>query len=255
MPNTAQHKKSAAKRRIFLVEEHPVFRRGLALLLNEERDLQVCGEAATAAEAIAGIESVKPDLVITGVALSGRNGLELAKDLAALHPGLGVLVFSGSDESFYAFRALRAGARGYVTKQSSLSEVLEAIRTVLTGEIYLSNKMRVRMFQTFGPGNRSAEGLPPLTGVETLSDRELEVFRLIGQGIGTRQIATDLNLSTSTVEAHRTNIKRKLGTNSAPKLVLQAVQWLQSQALGWEHCEFYDDCKLRLERQKAKKRT
>lgn len=254
MTKIGQNNMLTPKRRIFLVEEHPVFRRGFALLLNQEKDLEVCGEAATAAEAMSGIALLKPDLVITGIALSGRNGLELAKDLATVHPQLPILLFSGSDESFYAFRALRAGAKGFLSKQSDLNQVLEAIRTVLAGEIHLSNKMRFRMFQTFGASHDAADALPQLTGVETLSDREVEVFRLVGQGIGTREIAANLKLSLSTVEAHRTNIKRKLGAKSAPQLVLQAVNWLNSRAANDRVCELFDDCKLRLELQQAKKR-
>jgi DNA-binding NarL/FixJ family response regulator len=253
MTKMGRNNKLAPKRRILLVEEHPVFRRGFSLLLNQEKDLEVCGEAGTAVEALAAIETLKPDLVITGIALSGRNGLELAKDLAALHPQLPTLVYSGADESFYAFRALRAGAKGYLAKQSEISQVLEAIRTVLAGEIHLSNKMRARMFENLGSGNRAADTRPQLAGVEALSDRELEVFRLIGQGIGTRQIAADLNLSSSTVEAHRTNIKTKLGTKNSPHLMLQAVQWLSSQAPNSSECPLFDDCKLRIEEQKARK--
>lgn len=246
------------RRKIFLVEEHPVLRAGLALLLNREKDLEVCGEAASAAEAMSGIAALKPDLVITAIALPGRNGMELVKDLAARDPQLRILVFSGINESLYALRALRAGAKGYLMKQSSVGKVLEAIRTVLAGEVYLSNKMRFRMFQSIAAEKGASDTQPHRTGVETLSDRELEVFRLIGQGIGTRQIAANLNLSFSTVEAHRSNIKRKLGADDAPQLMLQAVQWLNATRIedGFlAACEFQEGCELRVELQKAKKKT
>lgn len=218
-------KKALVKRRVFLVEDHPVTRRGFALLLNLEPDLMVCGEAAAAARALPGIESAKPDLVVIDIALPGKDGLELIKDLATLHPQLPTLVFSTLDELIYAKRALQAGAKGYVMKQAPVEQLFVAVRQVLDGEVYLSEAMRNHLLMA----SLHSSGQDPPFGVEHLTDRELEVFRLIGEGLGTRQIAKNLSLSISTVETHRTHLKERLGLKSATDLVRQAVEWLHNQ--------------------------
>jgi len=220
-----QLSKTPPKRRVFLVEDHPVTLQGLALLLNQEADLTVCGQAATVGKALSAIEAAKPDLVVVDIALPGRDGIELIKELTSFHPELPTLVLSTLDEGIYAERSLRAGARGYVMKEEAVDLLLLAVRQVLAGDVYLSEAMRSHLFQ------KSLNQATPATvlGVEQLTDRELEVFRLIGQGVGTRQIAKDLGVSSSTVETHRTNMKRKLGAPRAPDLMRQAVAWLHGQ--------------------------
>jgi DNA-binding NarL/FixJ family response regulator len=215
------------KHRIFLVDDHPVTRDGLARILNFERDLEVCGGAGTAARAVAEIERVKPELAIVDVSLTtGASGLELIKDLAARQPGLRMLALSTHDETLYAERALRAGARGYVMKQEPTRRVLEAIRKILDGGIFLSEAMNDRMLRKIARPN----AVPSASEIEQLSDRELEVFRLLGRGRGTRQIAAELHLSVSTVESHRAHIKDKLHLASAPDLLRHAFEWVHSQA-------------------------
>ncbi len=215
------------KHRIFLVEDHPVTREGLADFINQMADLEVCGEATTVSQALLAIEAQKPDLVVIDLSLAnGSNGLELIKDLAARDGRLRMLVLSGHDEILYAERALRAGAKGYVMKQEPTMQVMEAIRKILRGETYLSKAMKERMLHRL-TGEKSA---PLASEIEQLSDRELEVYRLLGQGRGTRQIAAALHLSISTVETYRTNIKQKLRLNSAPELVRHAVEWVHCQS-------------------------
>jgi DNA-binding NarL/FixJ family response regulator len=211
--------------RVFLVEDHPVTRQGFALLLNRETDMTVCGEAATAAKALSDIESLKPDLVIVDIALPGRDGLELIKNIVTFHPRLPTLVLSTLDEMVYAKRALQAGAKGYAMKHEPVEQLLMAVRQVLAGEVYLSEAMRKNLLVN----SLHASSQNPVPGVDGLTDREVEVFRLIGEGLGTRYIAERLGLSISTVESHRTHIKEKLGLKSAPDLVRQAVEWLHGQ--------------------------
>lgn len=225
MKTQKQFQGAPPKKRVFLVEDHPVTQQGFALLLNLEADLMVCGRAAMADGALTGIKSSNPDLVIVDIALPGTDGLALVKDIATFHPGLPTMVLSTLDEAIYADRALRAGAKGYIMKQEPIELLLSAVRQVLAGDVYLSEAMRSQLFQnslseSFGKGASS---------VDQLSDRELEVFRLIGEGVGTQQIAKRLCLSISTVETHRTHIKEKLGVKRAPDLVRRAVEWLHDQ--------------------------
>ena len=216
-----------SKQRIFLVDDHPITREGLARLINHERDLEVCGQANTAAKAVTDIEPLKPDLVVVDVSLTtGASGLELIKDLAARHPRLRMLALSTHDEALYAERALRAGAKGYVMKQEPTEKVMAAIRQVLAGGIFLSDAMKDRLLRKITQSGSA----PSASEIERLSDRELEVYRLIGQGRGTRQIADELHLSMSTVETYRTHIKEKLHLSSASELVRRAVEWVHSQA-------------------------
>ena len=201
-----------------------MMREGLAQLINREKDLEVVGEAETAAAAVEQALQLKPYLVIVDITLPGRSGLELIRDLHAVHPAALVLVVSMHEESLYAERVLRAGGRGYVMKQAGGKKLMEAIRTVLGGQIYVSANTSARILETFSRTNTE----PAPIGVESLSDREFEVFRLLGQGESTRDIAKKLNLSVKTVEVHRLNIKTKLKLTSANELIHFAVRWMQS---------------------------
>jgi DNA-binding NarL/FixJ family response regulator len=225
--NRTKVKSSSHKRRIFLVDDHPVTRDGLARLINHEADLEVCGAAGTVAGAAQEVEQHKPDLVIIDVSLGkGASGLELIKDLASRDRRLKMLALSTHDEALYAERALRAGAKGYVMKQEPTDHVMQAIRKILNGEVHLSKKMSDRMLHKM----TQRHSAPTVSDIETLSDRELEVYRLLGQGRGTRQVATELHLSVSTVETHRAHIKEKLSLNSTTELLRHAVEWVHSQA-------------------------
>jgi len=211
----------ASKSAIFLVDDHPIVRQGLALLINREADLAVCGDAEEASCALQRIEELKPDLVVVDISLNGPDGLDLLKNIRTRHPNLPVLILSMLDESIYAERALRDGASGYIMKQEATERVLVAIRRILEGEIYVSDRMANRMLHRFVGG--SPEG--PRSPVSDLTDRELEVFRLIGEGHGTRQIAEQLHLSVKTVESYQAHIKDKLSLKNARELVQRAIQW------------------------------
>jgi DNA-binding NarL/FixJ family response regulator len=216
------------KKRILIVDDHPMMRQGLAQLIGAEPDLIICGEAENAEHALDSIGTLKPDLVLADISLPGKNGLELIKDFQALQPGLPVLVISMHDESLYAGRVLRAGGRGYIMKQAGGKNLMLAIRQVLDGKIYVSEKMSAEILETFSGRRAAPEGSP----VETLTDREFEVFQLIGQGKGTRETAEKLHLSVKTVESHRANIKSKLKLTSVAELIRFAVRWSESQGAG-----------------------
>ncbi|MCL5096317.1 MAG: response regulator transcription factor [Candidatus Omnitrophica bacterium] len=213
------------KARLFLVDDHPVVREGFAQLINYQTDLEVCGQASTAATALESINVLKPDLVIVDISLRGASGLELIKNIRVCHPELPVLALSMHEESLYAERALRAGAKGYVMKQAPTEDVMKAIRMVLRGQLHLSEKMQsglLRKFVTGIPG----ESVPD---VEQLSDRELEVFQLVGLGRPTRQIADELHLSVKTVETYRAHIKEKLKLRTGTELIHRAVEWVNRE--------------------------
>jgi DNA-binding NarL/FixJ family response regulator len=212
------------KHRILLVDDHPIVRQGLSEMINQERDLQVCGTAEDVHRALDALENIRPDLVIADISLKGSNGIELLKNIKVRFPRTLVLVLSMHDESLYAVRALRAGAAGYIMKQEATDKVLTAIRQVLSGEIYLSERMEKKMMHQLVGGRAARTGSP----IEDLSDRELEVFGLIGQGHGTRQIAEELHLSIKTIESHRAHIKEKLNLRNATELVQHAIQWRES---------------------------
>ena len=216
---------SKTKRRILIVDDHPMMREGLAQLIDHEPDLSVACQADNAAQALEVAASTPLDLALIGISLPDKNGLELIKDLQTLHPQLPILVVSMHDEALYAERVLRAGGRGYIMKQEGGKKLMEAIRQVLGGQIYVSEKMSAKILEIFS--GRRNDGIK--SSVENLSDREFEVFQLIGQGQGTRQIAQHLHLSIKTVEVHRANIKRKLELNSATDLVRYAVRWTEAQ--------------------------
>jgi DNA-binding NarL/FixJ family response regulator len=223
-------KKSAikGKKRLLIVDDHPMMRQGLAQLISNEPDLAVAGEAENSREAMEAIAAGRPDLVLVDISLPDKTGLELIKDIQAQHQGLPVLVISMHEESLYVERILRAGGRGYIMKQEGGKKLMEAIRQVLAGKIYVSEKMSSKILETFS--GRSSEGAQ--TPVERLSDREFEILQLIGQGRGTREIAQQLHLSVKTVEVHRANIKRKLGLKTAPELIRYGVQWVETQSAG-----------------------
>jgi len=207
-----------------LVDDHPVVRKGLCLLIEREPDMTVCAEAEDAADALRGAIEKKPDLVIMDISLKNSNGLELLKDFRVQLPDLPVLVLSIHDEMVYAERVLRAGARGYIMKHEAMDRVLAAIRQVLRGDIYLSEKMQSRVFDLVRHPHSKAN--LPLT---QLTDRELEVFELIGRGQGTRQIADHLNISVKTVEFHISRIKDKLGLKHHVELIQQAALWISNE--------------------------
>jgi DNA-binding NarL/FixJ family response regulator len=209
------------KRRIFIVDDHPILRQGLALLINREADLTVCGDAEEASAALHRIEDLKPDLVVLDISLNGPDGLDLLKHIRARDTSLPVLILSMMDESLYAERGLRAGANGYIMKQQATEQVLVAIRRILGGEIYVSERMSNKMLHLFVGGSPAEESSP----VADLTDRELEVFRLIGEGHGTRQIADALHLSIKTVESYQAHIKEKLLLRNGRELVQRAIQW------------------------------
>jgi DNA-binding NarL/FixJ family response regulator len=221
MAGTGKHKPDGRKRRAFLVEDHPVTLEGFARLINLQPDLAVCGEASTAGEALKKIPLAKPDIAIVDISLAGGNGLDLVKDLSAQHPGCPVLVLSMHDEGIYAGRAIRAGARGYIMKNEPIERVLDGIRGVLRGEIRVSERMRTELLEQLRGMKSDA------SGVALLSDRELEVFRMIGTGLGTREISRHLRIGISTVESYRAHIKDKLGLKNAAALVTQAARWVQ----------------------------
>jgi DNA-binding NarL/FixJ family response regulator len=213
-----------AKRRILLVDDHPIVREGLTEMINHEDDLTVCGTAEEMNQALDQIEKLKPDLVVLDISLKGSNGIEVLKNIKVRYPKLLVLVLSMHDETLYALRALRAGAAGYIMKQEPAERVVSAIRQVLTGEISLSENMEKKMMKQLVGGRAARTGSP----LEDLSDRELEVFRLIGKGYSTRQIAEELHLSIKTIESHRAHIKEKLNLKNAMELVQHAIQWQEA---------------------------
>lgn len=216
--------KSAAKR-VLIVDDHPMMRQGLAQLIDNEPDLKVVAEADTGGQGLDIVVAQKLDLAVLDISLPDKNGLELIKDIRSVKPELPVLIMSMHDEALYAERVLRAGARGYIMKQEGGAKLLKAIRQVLTGQIYVSEKMSARILETFS-GRRPDETASPVT---RLSDREFEVFQLIGQGKGTKEIAQHLSLSVKTVEVHRAKIKEKLSLITATDLVRYAVRWSEAQ--------------------------
>jgi len=211
----------AKKKTVFVVDDHPIVRQGLTLLINRESDLVVCGEAEEMQCALSAIQNIRPDILIVDISLNGPDGLELLKNIRITSPRLPVLILSMHDESIYAERALRAGANGYIMKQEATEKVLVALRRILSGEIYVSDRIANSMLRHYVRGASPSEQ----SSVSDLTDRELEVFRLIGEGQGTRQIAEALHLSVKTVESYQAHIKDKLSLRSARELVQHAVEW------------------------------
>ena len=217
---------SKKKARVLVVDDHPIVRQGLVQLINQEEDLVVCGDAENAHQAIEAIKLLKPDVAVIDISLKSINGLEFIKNIKVDNAKLPILVLSMHDEGLYAERALRAGAKGYIMKQEATENMLLAIRRVLTGEIYVSEKMGAKMLHQLVAGRPEAGSSP----LDRLSDRELEVFQLIGQGLGTRQIAEELHLSVKTIESYREHIKEKMKLKNATELVQHAVQWVKTEA-------------------------
>jgi DNA-binding NarL/FixJ family response regulator len=212
------------KNRIFVVDDHPIVRKGLAQLINQEPDLVVCGEADNAETALELLKKAKPDLALVDISLRGIDGIELTKLIRARFSNVPVLVVSMHDESLFAERALRVGARGYIMKQEAIEKMMEAIRKVLRGELYVSERVSANIVKRFVDGKAEGASSPE----QLLSDREMEVFQLIGQGFGTRQIADQLHVSVKTVETYRANIKEKLSLRNAAELMKHAVHWAEA---------------------------
>lgn len=227
MKTTGSRAKTKARRRILILDDHPMTRYGLRQLINQEPDLVVCGEAESAPQALAVTASARPDLVLVDLTMPGKGGLEFIKDLRAQYPAVPALVLTMHDESIYAERVLRAGARGYIMKNEGGEKVLEAIRQVLRGEVYVSKIMSSTLLDILT--RRHASGREARPG--TLTDREFEVFQLIGQGLSAQQIGRRLNLSVKTIETHRQHIKQKLKLQTGPALIRQAVRWAAAQQL------------------------
>jgi DNA-binding NarL/FixJ family response regulator len=222
---SVKNKSKTPARSILIVDDHPMMRTGLAQLIGNEPDLKVAAEADTAGQAINLVAKQKFDLALLDISLPDKNGLELIKDLRALRPELPILVVSMHDEMIYAERVLRAGGRGYIMKQEGGQKFLKAIRSVLAGQVFVSETMSSRIMEIFSGRSPEQTGLP----VQKLSDREFEVLQLVGLGVGTRAISEQLHLSIKTVEVHRANIKGKLGLKNAPELLRFAVRWVDAQ--------------------------
>lgn len=217
--------KTRSRNQILIVDDHPMMRQSLAQLIDHEKDMVTLGEAATASQALNFIVARKPDLIIVDISLPDKSGLELIKDIKVFQPDLPVLVFSMHDEEIYAERVLRAGGRGYIMKQEGGKKLVQAIRHVLGGQIYVSEKVSSKILETLSGKRVDASDSP----VRRLSDREFEVFQMVGEGKGSREIAVALHLSVKTVEVHRSNIKRKLGFKHGIELVRYAIRWSEAR--------------------------
>jgi DNA-binding NarL/FixJ family response regulator len=218
------HTNSGGRRTVFVVDDHPIMREGLASLINREPDLIVCGQAEDMYTTMESLRFQRPDIMIVDISLKGPDGLELLKAIRASHQQLPVLILSMHDEVLYAERTLRAGANGYVMKQEAAEKVLIALRRILEGEIYVSPRVSTQMLQHYVRGSN----LSKASSVTELTDRELEVFRLIGQGHATRQIADELHLSVKTVESYQAHIKEKLVLHNSRELLQHAIQWVNN---------------------------
>ena len=217
--------RQAAKSRVFLVDDHPMTREGLVAIINRQNDLEVCGEASNPEDALSELSQSKPNLMVTDMTMPGRNGIEFLKDVRAMLPELPVLVLSMHDELLYAERALRSGARGYLMKDAGSAKVLEVIRLVLNGQPYVSPLMTARLLDAVAGGRPRGSK----SAIEKLSDREFEVFQMLGTGKRTKEIATTLQLSPRTVEVHRRRIRDKLQFKDGTSLLHHAVRWVEAQ--------------------------
>ncbi|HLP00506.1 MAG TPA: response regulator transcription factor [Opitutaceae bacterium] len=212
-----------AKTRVFIVDDHPLLRKGLGELINQQLDMIICGEADDAPEALKAICQIQPDLVIVDISLKSQNGIELIKNIKAINPSTQVLVLSMHDESIYALRVLKAGAKAYVMKQEVVDKVMEAIRRIRAGKVFVSERVAAQMLSQVVDGNDPSRNSP----VDALSDRELEIVTMIGNGTPTREIAKRLSISIKTVESHRAHIKDKLSLTNATQLVQWCVRWVE----------------------------
>ena len=213
------------RKKILLVDDHPFMRAGLAQLIEKQPDMSVCGEAGNPADAIKILAGMPVDLMLSDITMPGRSGLEFIKDIRAIHPRLPILVVSMHDELIYAERVLKAGGRGYIMKEAGGENLLAAIRQVLAGQIYVSERMSARILEGFSAHRPRGSHSP----IEKLTDREFEVFQLIGQGHSTKEIARQLHLSSKTVDVHRGHIKEKLELKDVTSLVRYAVRWVETQ--------------------------
>ncbi|MBC8096179.1 MAG: response regulator transcription factor [Akkermansiaceae bacterium] len=225
MAEPKQREIKSGKLRILIVDDHAIVRFGIAQVINHQADMMVCGEEENASRALDAITSLKPDLVIADISLKDSSGLELMRNIKAQYPKLPVLVVSGHDEGIYAEIAFRAGALGYLMKEEALEKILTAIRRVLSGAVYVSDALAARLLQQQIRGQTDIQESP----VKSLSDREMEVFRLIGAWKKTREIAEELHLSIKTIEYYREQIKRKLGLKDASELTQYATSWVQRE--------------------------
>ena len=209
------------KSKVLIVDDHPIVREGLVALIDRQGDLKVCGQADDAYDALKSIDKLKPNVVIVDISLKGSNGIELTKSIRAQYPALPVIVFSFHDESLYAERALQAGASAYLTKKADSEKILKAIRTVLNGELYVSDELSKKLLHKI-IGDKTGKTITP---IDNFSDREFEVFRLIGQGYRAAEAAKQLHLSSKTIETYRERIKRKLGLGDSSELLRYAIKW------------------------------
>lgn len=209
--------------KVLIVDDHPIVRQGLAELINREPDLRVCGEAADSKQALEAIKALKPDLAIVDISLPGIEGFELVKSMVSRNPDLPILVLSMNDETLFAERALKAGARGYIMKDQGAQNLITAIRRVFDNDIYVSDKIAKRILRSFAAGQKNEISSP----IDLLSDRELEVLTFIGKGYGTRQIAETLHLSVKTIETYRAHIKDKLQLANSTEIIQYAIPWVQ----------------------------
>ncbi|HMP90117.1 MAG TPA: response regulator transcription factor [Kiritimatiellia bacterium] len=217
---------STVKHRILVVDDHSIVRHGLSLLLQREHDIDVCGEAGSYDEAVAAVREHAPDIVLVDITLKDRNGLDLIRELNAISPGIRCLVLSMHDEAEYADRALRSGARGYVMKEDADEVIVQAIRQVLKGEVYVSPVMSNRLIRQM---SATSQDKSDTGGVASLTEREKEIFECLGQGLSTRKIAEKFGLSERTVEVHRANIKKKLQLDDAAQVLREAVRWVETR--------------------------
>jgi DNA-binding NarL/FixJ family response regulator len=218
------NRSSDGRARVLLVDDHPIVRQGIGMLLSQTPDLAVCGEADGAAEALEAIDRTRPDVAVVDLSLKDSSGLDLIKDIRSRAPDVLILVLSMRDDAFYAERALLAGAKGYITKEEGTQRVIEGLREVLKGEIYLSQKLASTVMKKLIEGGHDSAG----PSAEKLTDRELGVLELIGHGLPTREIAKRLHISVKTVDSHREHIKEKLQLGNATELIKYAIQWAQT---------------------------
>ncbi|MCX5634009.1 MAG: response regulator transcription factor [Phycisphaerae bacterium] len=220
-----QDKTNEKKTQVLIVDDHPVIRDGLVTIINHERDLNVCGQAEDAYIALKAVAELKPDIVVTDISLKSSDGIELTKNIKARHPALPVIILSVHDESLYAERALLAGAKAYLMKDEVSENIIKAIRTVLNGEIYVSDTISKKFLHKIA-GDKAGTAKTP---IESLSDREFEIFRLIGEGLKASQMAKQLHLSIKTIETYRARIKEKLNLANAAELLQYSIKWAKNQ--------------------------
>lgn len=211
--------------RILIIDDHPLLRQGIAAMINAESDFTVCGEVSDPREAVNAVQKTNPDAIILDLTLNGTSGIEVLKNIRVQYPKVAVLILSMHDETMYAPRALRAGASGYVMKQEAPDKVIAALRKVLAGQVAISSAMETKLLNRFSGKKDGALSSP----IDLLSDRELEVFNLLGRGTSTAEIAEKLHLSVKTIESHRAHIKEKLNLENAAQLVRHAIQWVSSE--------------------------